>query len=198
MFKAGITGNIGSGKSTVAKIFAQLGIPVYDADSRAKALMEGDALLVQQIKNLLGDESYTSSHQLNRAFVASRVFNNEPLLKQLNALVHPAVFRDFDEWAASQHAPYVLKEAALLIESGSFKDLNFLMVVTADEDQRLLRSMARDGATREAIQARMKNQMPQEEKVMLADAVLRNNENDMVLPQVLTIHENLLKLAAQR
>lgn len=194
MLKVGITGNIGSGKSTLVRIFAQLGVPVYDADSRAKAVMVEDQILVTQIKNLLGANAYNSQGGLNRAEISQQVFNNASLLQQLNALVHPALFKDFDEWVLKQDAPYILKEAALLIESESYKNLDVLIVVLADEEIRLSRSMARDGVDKEAILARMRNQMPQEEKAKFAQFIIQNND-DLLIPQVLKIHQQLLEMA---
>ncbi len=192
MLKVGITGNIGSGKSTVARIFSQLGIPIYNADSRAKAVMLKPAL-VAAIKQLLGSESYSENGELNRAFISQKVFNNSALLTQLNALVHPAVFLDFDEWILDQTAPYILKEAALLIESNSYKNLDLLIVVLADYSIRLERSMKRDGADEASILARMNAQMPQEDKAKLARFVINNND-DLLIPQVLKIHQQILQL----
>lgn len=192
MLKIGITGNIGSGKSTVVKIFAQLGIPVYDADSRAKILMVENPVLVHEIQLLLGTEAYTSG-VLNRAFVSQKVFSNSELLSKLNALVHPAVFKDFDIWVAQQQAPYILKEAALLYESGSWQALDKMIVVAANQDLRLKRSIARDASNAVAIEARMKAQMPEAEKVNRADYIINNNENELLIPQVMRIHKLILQ-----
>lgn len=191
MLKVGITGNIGSGKSTLVRIFALLGVPVYDADSRAKAVMVEDQILVSQIKNLLGANAYNSQGGLNRQEISQHVFNNAQLLQQLNALVHPALFNDFDKWVLKQDAPYILKEAALLIESESYKNLDTLIVVLADEEIRLKRSMARDRVEQDAILARMRNQLPQEEKAKFAQFIIHNND-DLLIPQVLKIHKQLL------
>jgi dephospho-CoA kinase len=193
MLKVGITGNIGSGKSTLVRIFAQLGVPVYDSDSRAKAVMVEDQILVSQIKNLLGANAYNSQGGLNRQEISQQVFNNAQLLQQLNALVHPALFNDFDKWVLKQDAPYILKEAALLIESESYKNLDTLIVVLADEEIRLKRSMARDGVEQDAILARMRNQLPQEEKAKFAQFIVHNND-DLLIPQVLKIHKQLLSI----
>ncbi len=192
MLKVGITGNIGSGKSTVARIFSQLGLPIYDADLRAKAVML-KPFLKQAIIELLGHDSYTENGILNRAFISQKVFNNSALLTQLNALVHPAVFLDFNEWVLDQTGPYILKEAALLIESNSYKNLDVLIVVMADHSIRLERSMKRDGADKTSILARMNAQMPQEEKAKLAKFVIHNND-DLLIPQVLKIHKQILDL----
>ncbi len=193
MLKIGITGNIGSGKSTVSKIFASLGIPVYDADSRAKLIMVEDPELVHGIKQLLGEAAYTSG-QINRPYISQKVFADKQLLEGLNAIVHPAVFRDFEQWVAGEHAPYILKEAALLYESGSYKTLDKIIVVAANHELRLQRSIIRDASNAAAIEARMKNQLPEEEKVKLADYIIHNNENDLLIPQVLTLHHQLLAL----
>lgn len=199
MIKVGITGNIGSGKSTIAKLFALLGIPVYDADSRAKAIMLDDAQLKSDLITQFGEETYFADATLNRAHLSQQVFNNPDKLNALNALVHPAVFRDFNSWLnqhKTSHTPYILKEAALLVESGSFKDLDYLILVQADEELRLQRSMARDAVSAEAVLSRMKNQMPQENKVPYAQFFIQNNSNDLLIPQVLEIHRELCLLGA--
>jgi dephospho-CoA kinase len=194
MKQIGITGNIGSGKSTVAKVFASLGIPVYDADSRAKAVMTDDAELKDALIHLLGPESYASDQTLNRAYVAYKVFNNPDLLKELNALVHPAVFRDYDRWVLGQTAPYILKEAALLYESGSFKKLDKIIVVHCPDELRIARTMQRDAVTKEAVMERLSKQMPQEEKIQRADFLIDNSGQQMLIPQVLALHQTLLAL----
>jgi len=200
MIKVGITGNIGSGKSTIAKLFALLGAPVYDADTRAKAIMVEDIELKNELVKVFGQEAYFADGQLNRTYLSQQVFNNPAQLKILNSIVHPAVFRDFNFWLNQYKAaqiPYILKEAALLIESGSYKDLDYLILVQADEEIRLQRSMARDAASAEAILARMKNQMPQENKVPFAQFFIQNNHNDLLIPQVLKIHNELSLLSGK-
>jgi dephospho-CoA kinase len=192
MKQIGITGNIGSGKSTVAKVFASLGIPVYDADARAKAVMTEDVQLKAALIHLLGPESYASDQTLNRAYIASKVFNNPDLLKELNALVHPAVFRDYEHWVLGQTAPYVLKEAALLYESGSYKKLDKIIVVHCPDELRISRTMQRDAVTREAVIERLSKQMPQEEKMARADFLIDNGGNQLLIPQVLALHQVLL------
>lgn len=198
MIKVGITGNIGSGKSTIAKLFALLGIPVYDADSRAKAVMINDEHLKKELITNFGNETYYPDGTLNRAHLSQQVFNNPNQLKALNSLVHPAVFKDFNSWLnlySNTQIPYILKEAALLVESGSYKDLDYLILVQADEELRLQRSMARDAASKDAILARMKNQMPQENKVPFAHFFIQNNTHDLLIPQVLKIHRELCLIA---
>lgn len=193
MLKIGITGCIGSGKSTVASVFSHLDIPVYNADERAKWLMANDAELLAGIKKLFGEEAYLSDGQLNRAHIATRAFGNRQLLEQLNAQVHPVVYRDFDAWCAQQHAPYVIKEAALMFESDSFKQLIAVIVVTAPETLRIERAMQRDGLTREAVLSRMQNQMTQEEKRSHAQFEVQNDEIHLIIPQILALHQQFLK-----
>jgi dephospho-CoA kinase len=196
-FKVGITGGIGSGKSTVARIFATLGIPVYDADSRAKSVMTTDGILIEQIKKEFGTLAYRASGELDRSLIAALVFQEPDKLKRLNALVHPRVQRDFEKWVSEQPAaPYVLKEAALLYEAGSASQLDAIIVVTAPTDVKVQRVLKRDPhRTSEAVRAIMKNQMPDEEKAKRADYVIRNDESMLVIPQVLDIHQQLMRAA---
>lgn len=194
MLKIGITGGIGSGKTTVCKIFETLGIPIYYADEQARRLMVEEPALVQSIRQLLGEEAYTDSGQLNRAYIAQRVFHDKSLLQQLNQLVHPAVALDGLRWHEAQtDAPYTLKEAALLIESGSYQQLDYLIVVAAPEVLRLERVMLRDQVDSAAVQARMKQQIPESEKIALADFLIENDGQHPLIPQVMAIHQQLLQ-----
>ncbi len=195
MIQVGITGGIGSGKTTVCQLFAALGIPVYDADAAAKRLMTEDPMLRHGLLSLFGEEAF-DREDLNRAYIAAKVFENKGLLDQLNALVHPAVARDTETWVLAQNAPYVLKEAALLIESGGYKKLDKLIVVSAPESLRIQRVIVRNALSREAVEARIKNQLPESEKLALADYVILNDGEHLLLPQVMQIHRELLKLAA--
>ncbi len=195
MFKIGLTGNIGSGKSTVARIFEQLGIPVYDSDSRAKAIMIENMELTAAIKKLLGNDAYYKDGSLNRSYISNLVFGNAKLLEELNCLVHPAIFLDFEIWVLQENAPYVIKEAALLFESGSYLDLDKIIVVVADEQLRLKRSVERDGMPANDVKARMNNQLPQEDKVKRADFLIFNDERDLLVPQVMKIHKLLMGMA---
>lgn len=196
MLKVGITGGIGSGKSTVARIFSLLGVPVYYADDAAKTIMQTDPLLIQQVKEHFGSHMYDSNNVLDRAALGKIVFNDREKLDLLNALVHPATIRHSDEWAAKQHAPYVLKEAALLFESGSFQYLDKCIGVSAPQPLRILRVMKRDNISREDVLARMYKQIDDNIKMKLCDYVIRNDEQEMVIPQVLALHNTLLQLAA--
>lgn len=195
MLKIGITGGIGSGKSTVCRIFKTLGIPIYDADDTAKWLMQQDRKLVQNIQQLFGEDIYTENGQLNKAKLAQIVFNDKQALKQLEALVHPAVYEHAENWfreQAEQQAPYALKEAALIFESNSWKQLDKVITVFAPKQLRIQRILQRDETTVTQIEARMNKQMPEEEKVKRADFVIYNDEKQLLIPQVMAIHEELL------
>jgi dephospho-CoA kinase len=195
MIKVGITGGIGSGKTTVCEVFERLGVPVYYADKQAKYLMETDKKLREAIRQLFGDEAFDAENNLNRAFIAGIVFKDEAKLLALNALVHPAVKADYDSWnaiLARKEYPYSLKEAALLVESGSYKDLDKLIVVSAPLEDRIKRVMARDNITAEQVKARIDAQLPESEKVKLADYVIDNNLIMELVPQVGKVHLDLL------
>ena len=195
MIKVGITGGIGSGKTTVCEIFERLGVPVYYADKHAKYLMETDKKLREAIRQLFGDEAFDAENNLNRAFIAGIVFKDEEKLLALNALVHPAVKADYDSWnaiLARKEYPYSLKEAALLVESGSYKDLDKLIVVSAPLEDRIKRVMARDNISEEQVKARIDAQLPESEKVKLADYVIDNNLIMELVPQVGKVHLDLL------
>ena len=197
MLKVGITGNIGSGKTTVCKIFEVLGIPVFYADDEAKKVMVNDVVLIAGIKKAFGDESYFADGTLNRKHIAGIVFNNSARLLKLNALVHPATFRAFDSWVANMKAdvPYVMKEAALLFESSSYKMCDKTIMVTAPLDLRINRVMQRDGLSRDEIESRNARQFSEEKKIHLADFVIRNDDTELVIPQVLELHKQFLTLS---
>ena len=187
----GITGGIGSGKSLVCKIFGKLGVPVYDADSHAKALMTTDGILVSQIKKEFGDLSYHPDGALNRKWLADHVFADEQKLEKLNGLVHPRVALDYEAWVAGyRNVAYVLKEAALLFESGSYRLLDMIVVVSAPESVRQKRVLLRDiHRTVEQFKEIVEKQLPEQEKVDRADYIIVNDDVTMVLPQILKLHE---------
>lgn len=194
--KVGITGGIGSGKSTVCRIFHLLGIPVYSADDRAKWLMERDAALKSKIATEFGQEAYTQEGTLNRKYLADQVFSDPEKVKKINSLVHPAVGLDFENWVKEQQTPYVLKEAALLFETGSASQLDKLINVSSPLKVRVARVLMRDPHRSEAqINSIIDQQMPDEKKNELADFVIKNAENKLLIPQVLEIHQKLLNLA---
>jgi dephospho-CoA kinase len=188
----GITGGIGSGKSTVAKIFSLLGIPVYSADDAAKEIMVSDPLLVSQIRAHFGDAAYFDDGSLNRKHISNIVFADKEQLAVLNSLVHPATIRDSEAWARRQTSPYVLKEAALMYETESFHHVDKVIVVSAPQAMRIQRVMKRDGVDRNAVLARMHKQLDEAIKLKLADYVVYNDEQQMVIPQVLSLHRQLL------
>lgn len=196
MLKVGLTGGIGSGKTTVAKIFEVLGVPVYSADEAAKKLMNEDDNLKQDIIKLLGQEAYVNE-KLNKAFVSTAVFTDVAALNKLNALVHPATLKDAESWIARQTYPYIIKEAAILFESGSDKFLDKVIGVSAPLELRISRLQKRNHYTREEIMKRMNNQMEETEKMNRCDFVIINDEMEMLLPQILSLHQQLLKLAGK-
>lgn len=193
MLKVGITGGIGSGKSTVAHIFETLGIPVYYADDAAKRLMNEDEGLRQQVQQLFGEAAY-SNRQLNRAYLSAQVFNNPDKLAMLNAIVHPATIADAARWMQQQTAPYAIKEAALIFESGAQENLDKVIGVFAPKAVRIKRVMNRDGITREEVMARMNKQINESIKMRLCDYVITNDEQQLLIPQVLAVHKTLLEL----
>lgn len=196
MKKIGITGGIGSGKSTICKIFEVLGIPVYYADEAAKRLMQHDHLLRTSIREHFGHEVYDSSGNLNRAFLAKMVFNDKEKLTLLNSLVHPATIKDAEQWAEKQQAPYIIKEAALMFESEAFHYVDKVIGVYAPQPLRIKRTMDRDHISRTEVLKRMQNQMDEDTKMKMCDYVIYNDEQQAVIPQVLKLHEEILKLQA--
>ncbi|HSC55310.1 MAG TPA: dephospho-CoA kinase [Phnomibacter sp.] len=197
MLKVGITGGIGSGKSVVSRMLMVLGIPVYFADEAAKRLMNEDEALKEKIKSHFGNEAY-NEQGLNRAWLAAQVFHSEAKIQELNSLVHPAVFADADIWIAKQTSPYVAREAALFFESGSAGQMDLMVGVYAPQALRLQRVMQRDGLGRQDVLQRMDRQINEEMKMRLCDIVLRNDEQQMLTPQVIQLHEQLLVKAGQQ
>jgi dephospho-CoA kinase len=194
MLKVGLTGGIGSGKSTIAKVFEVLGVPVYYADDAAKRLMNEDEQLKQQLIHHFGEATY-SNGVLNRAHLSSLVFQNKEQLELLNSLVHPATIADATQWFNRQSAPYVIKEAALLFESGTAEGLDKVIGVWAPETIRIKRVMDRDKVTAEEVKRRMNNQIDETIKMRLCNFIIQNNEQQLVTLQVLELHEQLTQLA---
>lgn len=197
MYKVGLTGGIGSGKTTVAKIFEVLGIPVYYADDAAKRLMSEDPALKAAIIHAFGANAYTN-HSLNRSFLAEAVFNNKEKAALLNSLVHPATIKDAAAWVSRQTSAYTLKEAALIFESGTQAQYDFIIGVAAPKALRLHRAMQRNNSTKEQVEQRMQNQIEESIKLKLCNAVITNNEIDPLLPQVLQLHQQLLSNAQKK
>lgn len=193
MLKVGITGGIGSGKSTVSRFFSELGVPVYDSDQRAKSLMQHDDSIIIKIKKEFGDDSYLNN-VLNRSHIAEIVFKNELKLKQLNAIVHPVVRTDFNNWLSqNSNARFVIKEAAIMIESGAYKDLDKLIVVNANREQKIKWIKKRDHLLLEDIENRIQNQLSDKIRNQYADFIIENNSSKKVLKQqVLSIYNKLI------
>lgn len=193
MLAVGITGGIGSGKSYVCEIFAKIGIPIYNADFRARFIANESAQVKKQILTFFGSESYLNN-ELNRPFIASEVFNNPDKLNTLNRIIHPEVEKDYFNWLIKYKSfPYTLKEAAILFESGAYKKLDKTILVSADIDLRINRVMSRDNITKEAVLHRMKNQWPTEKIIPLTDFIIENNGKNLILPQIIDINEKLIR-----
>lgn len=191
MLKVGITGGIGSGKSIVCQVFNTFGIPSFNADEAAKYLMEHNAELVTQIGSLFGDDIYIEG-KLDRQKLSSIVFSNVQLLEQLNKLVHPVTINYGREWIAKQNAPYIIKEAAIFFESGTYKEMDIMIGVAAPESLRIKRAMQRDNATREKVLQRIAQQMNEDDKMKRCKYVITNNDKSAIIPQVEQIHQSIL------
>lgn len=196
MLRIGLTGGIGSGKTTVARIFETLGIPVYYADDAAKRLMNDDPELKKALIDLFGESCYKDG-TLNKAYLASLVFQDSEKREQLNQIVHPATIADANVWLSQQHAAYALREAALLFESGAAEGLDYVIGVSAPVHVRIKRVMQRDNLSQEDVIKRMDTQLQDTIKLKLCDFVIVNDERVGLLPQVLSLHEKLMQLAAQ-
>lgn len=193
MKRVGITGGIGSGKSLVCQIFEILGIPVYYADDRAKQLYFKQEIK-EKIQSLLGSKAYINNQQIDRKWIAQEVFSSQDKLQALNGILHPAVAEDYRNWEEDQdHAAYILKEAAIMIESGSHQSLDHLILVTAPEGMRIQRVMARDQVTEQEVRSRMEKQMTDKEKLPYSDFVIRNDGSKSLIKQILEIHFDLTK-----
>ena len=193
MIKVGITGGIGSGKSTVCQIFSTLGIPVYNADNEARWLTDHNLQIVSGVKKLFGNDIYKNG-MLNRKKVGAQVFGNKDLLAQLNEVIHPVVAKHFDDWLKRhEHHPFILKEAAILFESGAHLKMDKVITVTAPKELRVLRVIKRDGLSKAEVESRMSHQMPEEEKVKMSDYTIHCNDVDLVIPQVLRVYDDILR-----
>lgn len=192
MLRIGLTGGIGSGKTTVAHIFEVLGIPVYYADAAAKRIMHENEELKEQLIFHFGKETYLNG-QLNRPYLAGIVFSDPEKTKLANSLIHPHTIADAAAWMEKQHAPYALKEAALIFEARADKELDLVIGVSSPFEMRISRAMQRDGISREAIISRMEKQMNEEEKMKRCDFVIQNDETILLIPQVIQVHEQLIR-----
>ncbi len=194
MLKIGLTGGIGSGKTTIAKVFETLGIPVYFADDKAKYLMNNDALLKASIIQQFGIDAY-KNEELDRKYLASLVFNDKEKLALLNSLIHPITIRDANEWMNQQKAPYVIKEAALLFESGAAEQLEYVIGVYAPQHIRIQRVMKRDNLPVEEIMKRISRQIDEEMKMKLCNFVITNNDHHLVIPQIIELDKKFRELS---
>jgi dephospho-CoA kinase len=193
-FVIGITGGIGSGKSIVCKLFSCLGISIYDADTRAKWLTNHDTTIRNKVIDLLGPEAYNSDGEYNRPYVASVVFHNESLLKELNAIIHPVVLRDTDAWMAARiNDAYVIKEAAIMNAAGDKNNLDCVVVVQAPVELRIKRILERDQRSESEIRAIIERQVSDEKREAIADFIILNDENSALIPQVLSLHKAFLR-----
>lgn len=199
MYKVGLTGGIGAGKSLIAQMFKVLGVPVYNSDLKAKWLMTSSAEVKEQVIQAFGTVAYLWDGQLNRDYLASVVFNQPEKLNILNSIVHPALWRDSIHWAEQQYPkPYTLHEAAILFETGGYKNMDFNIMIYAPADERIRRTMSRDKIDRQAVIARMDKQMPEERKMELVDHVIYNDGTDSLVSQVVELHHLLTEKSRQK
>ncbi|MFL5729571.1 MAG: dephospho-CoA kinase [Cytophagaceae bacterium] len=189
VLKVGITGGIGAGKTTVTNIFSLLGVPVYYADDRAKYILHHDETVSRQVREKIGQEAFKDG-KLDTQYISKEVFKDAAKLALLNSIVHPRVGQDFEQWVNLQTGPYILKEAALLYEAGSYKDLDKMITVFAPVELRIKRVLQRDPQrTEEVLRGIIEKQMPDAEKVSRADYVIRNDDTELLIPQVLALHQ---------
>lgn len=196
MIVVGLTGGIGSGKTTVAKQFMALGIPVYIADEEAKKLMNTSQVIKRKLIQLFGNEAYVNE-ELNKSFIANIIFNDKSYLKKMNAIVHPRVAAHFKKWVLKQNTPYVIKEVAILFENEGYKQCDYVITVIAPKSIRIERLLKRDATTKDKVEAIMKNQWSDEEKTKLSDYVITNIDLENTKNKVLKIHAEILKSIAQ-
>lgn len=193
MLKIGLTGSIGSGKSTIAKVFTLLGVPVYLSDFEAKKLLDQEEI-ISKISERLGNEMLSSEGKIDRSILASIVFNNPTKLQWLNSLIHPLVRKHFLSWVDSnKEYPYIIQESAIMLETGFNKYFDKVIVVTCPLEERIKRVLYRDKMTREQIIERIENQWPEELKVKKADIILENSDVSMVLPQIIELNHELIR-----
>ncbi|MBR2319043.1 MAG: dephospho-CoA kinase [Bacteroidaceae bacterium] len=191
LVKLAITGGIGSGKSVVARMLSILGVPVYDCDSNAKRLMVSDAYIVSELKRMFGEECYEDDGTLNRQYVASCIFTDKQNIKRVNSLVHPVVKRDFESWAEKQNSNLVAVETAILYESGIIESVDKVLVVWADRETAIERTVRRSGMNRSQVENRLDNQMSTDDLLLMSDYSLYNDGDEPLLPQVVALVEQL-------
>ena len=189
--KLGVTGGIGSGKTSVCRVFNVLGIPVFSTDPEAREIMDNDKSIIRKINSIAGKDLYING-SLDRMEFAALIFNDSTLLEKVNSLIHPVVFEHFKRWEMEQTAPYVIMEAAILFESGASKLVDKIATVVAPIEERVERVIHRNSLSREQVLERIRNQMDDESRIMLSDYVIHNSENDLIIPAILKIHEDIL------
>lgn len=194
MLKIGITGGIGSGKTSVCKVFGVLGIPVFSSDAAGREIMDIDTGIILKLNSIAGKNLYPNG-TLDRTELARLIFNNPRMLEKVNSTVHPAVFSRFSEWEKKQNAPYVIMETAILFENGGYGNVDRVITVTAPVEERIVRVMRRSNLTKEQVTERIRNQMSDAEMVKQSHYVIDNSENTMIIPAVLKIHDDILKSA---
>jgi len=190
----GLTGGIGSGKTTVAKLFYKLGVPIYVSDIEAKRIMITNKKVITEIKNLLGDAAYNTVNELNRSYISEKVFKNKSLLNELNSIVHPAVAEDFLNWYKNQETEYVIKESAILFESGSFENCDLVITVTAPLEERINRVVLRDEVTKKQVLHRVMNQLSDEDKIDQSNFIINNKTLEETKTQVEKINTHILNI----
>jgi dephospho-CoA kinase len=195
--KLGITGGIGSGKTSVCKVFRVFGIPTFSADPSAREIMDNDERIKKRINSITGKDLYADGH-LDRTGLAALIFNDNALLAKVNELVHPAVFETFRKWAILQDAPYVIMEAAILFESGANMLVDKVATVVAPIGQRIQRVIHRNNLSREQVMQRIRNQMDDDQRIKLSDYVINNSDTDLIIPAVLNVHEDILNFIRQK
>lgn len=193
MIKVGVTGGIGSGKSLICKIFKHLRIPVFDADLEAKIIINSDKEVIESIKQAFGEDIY-QENGLKKDVLAKIIFNDNIALTRVNSIVHPKVRKYFLDWAEKQHSKYVIEEAAILFESNAYLDLDYIINVHANKQSRIDRIIKRDNISKNQVLSRMKNQLCDEKRMKLADFTIFNDKDRMILPQVIDIHQKILKI----
>jgi dephospho-CoA kinase len=191
--RLGVTGGIGCGKTTVCRVFSVLGIPVFSADDEAKRIQDTDPYIQIKLNSIAGKDLY-SSGKLDRKELAALIFNNKDLLFEVNSIIHPAVFKYFTKWVARQDAPYSIMEAAILFESGAYRLMDRILTVVTPLEERIERLVNGNMLTKEQITARIRNQTNDESRIAKSDYVIYNSENDMIIPAILGIHREMLKL----
>lgn len=189
--KLGVTGGIGSGKTSVCRVFSVLGIPVFSTDLVAREIMDSDVSVREKISIIAGTDIYPEGN-LDRNKLASLIFNDESKLGKVNSIVHPLVFSNFREWSAKQESPYVIMEAAILFEGGADKYVDLIATVVAPAEEKIQRVMSRSNLSREQVLERMKNQMEDDERIGRSDYIIKNSENDMIIPAIIEIHNDIL------